>query len=64
MNVLVQNVFIKRRKSCFEFLFQINPVHVITPRGLVIHFNIVFPTTPQSEKWLCTFHILGFVHAK
>jgi len=58
MTVLVQNVFVKRRISCFEFLFQINPVHIITPYGLVIHLNIVFPTTPQSEKWLFPYFLI------
>ena len=58
MNLLVQNVFMKRRISRFESLFQINPVHVITPYGLVIPLNIIFPVTPQSEKWLFPYFLI------
>jgi hypothetical protein len=38
--------FREEEKVVFEFLFQINPVHVITPCGLVTHLNFVSPTTP------------------
>ena len=42
---------IHKRPPTFPIVRQINPVHVSPSNFLKIHFNIIFPSTPESFKW-------------